>query len=291
MKIAVSGYAPEWRESWAALEDHLDAHVAEAAGAGAELLVYPEYGGIASALIGARQDATAADWAARLAETAEDWAALNRRLAAAHGVHILAGSTCAEAAGGLVNRTWLCTPEGTAGVYDKAILTPYERQEMGLIPGEALPVFDTALGRIGVLICYDSEFPLLARAMVEAGAELLLVPSYTDLPAGATRVRQSCRARAIEQQCLIVNAPLLGTCPSCELYDLGRGIPALFGPPDKGQPPSGILAEAADETPGWLIAEADPAAIAAPRLTGEVGNHAHWPEQARFGAARIVTPG
>ncbi|NDV01740.1 carbon-nitrogen hydrolase family protein [Pseudoroseicyclus tamaricis] len=290
MKIAVSGYAPEWLPDWAALEESLAAHVGGAVAQGAELLVYPEYGGVASGLIGQPEGLDAAGWADRLAERAEAWVGLNAHLAKAHGVHVLAGSTCVRLDGHIVNRTWLCTPDGATGHQDKAILTPYERDDMQLSPGQELNVFDTALGRIGVLICYDSEFPLLARGLVEAGAEMLLVPSYTDLPAGATRVRESCRARAIEQQCLVVNAPLAGACADCEIYDVGTGRPGLFCPPDVGQPPSGILAEAqSDAAPGWLIAEVDPAAISMPRLTGAVGNHAQWAEQKRVPPPGLIS--
>ncbi|MGZ9811803.1 nitrilase-related carbon-nitrogen hydrolase [Pseudoroseicyclus sp. H15] len=289
MKIAVSGYAPTWLPDWEALEAALAADLSEAAKAGAELLIYPEYGGVASGLIGSPGVLSAAGWAERLADRAEAWAALNAHLARAHGVHILAGSTCWRQAAGIVNRTWLCTPDGQTAKQDKAILTPYERDEMGLIPGQTLDLFDTALGRIGVLICYDSEFPLLARGLVEAGAEMLLVPSYTDLQAGATRVRQSCRARAIEQQCLVIDAPLLGTCEGCEIYDVGVGTPALFCPPDTGMPPNGILAEGQADVPGWLIAEADPVAIALPRSTGHVSNHGQWAEQQRIGPPQVVS--
>jgi predicted amidohydrolase len=88
-----------------------------------------------------------------------------------------------------VNRATLYGPGGIVGHQDKQIMTRFEREIWFVEPGAGLPVFDTLLGRIGILICYDSEFPLLARRMVEAGAEVLLVPSCTDSLAGFTRVR------------------------------------------------------------------------------------------------------
>ena len=278
--IAAAGYAPEWHDSWGAMAAKLDAWVADAAGQGADLLVFPEYGGLEAALIGRpAAPGTAEGWAMRMAERAEDWAALHLDLAARHGVHILAGSLAADGPRGRVNRSWLVTPKGIAGCQDKMILVPWERRPMGLVPGETLNLFETALGRIGVLICYDSEFPLLARALVEAGAEMLLVPSCTDLPAGQTRVRQSCRARAIEGQCLVVQAPMMGRLDGCEASEIATGRAGFFGPPDLGQPPDGILAQGETDVPGWTLATLDPGAIAAPREGGQVGNVAHWVEQ------------
>ena len=94
-------------------------------------------------------------------------------------------------------------------------------------------------GKIGIQICYDSEFPLFTRALVEQGADMILVPSATEFEAGYTRVRQSCRARAIESQCLIVHSPVLGPVEDCPLLEQGTGSAAIFCPPDFGLPQNG----------------------------------------------------
>ncbi|RYG89767.1 amidohydrolase [Loktanella sp. IMCC34160] len=281
MKIAACAYRPEWHPTPAALEAKLAAWVADAAGQGADLLVFPEYAGGEAALIGTPEgEPDPATWADRMADRAEDWAALHQRLARDNGVWILAGSLCAhDAVGRTVNRAYLFGPQGQLDWQDKLILTPYERHEMQISPGHEIRLFNTALGRIGVLICYDSEFPLQARALVEAGADMILVPSATDFPAGQTRVRQSCRARAIEGQCLIVQAPVLGGVAGCDVLDSGTGRVGFFCPPDFGLPSDGIIAQGDTDAPGWVIADVDPAAIAAPRQTGQVGNFAHWTEQ------------
>jgi len=279
MKIAAAAYAPEWHGDWAGLEAKLDAWVANAAAQGAELLVFPEYAGTEAALIGAPRDRSPVEWVEACAAVQDRWVALNARLAQDHGVYILAGSLPWRAADVTTNAAALCSPQGQTALQYKMILTPYEREEMALSAGQDLRLFDTALGKIGVLICYDSEFPLLARALAEAGAEMILVPSNTDFPAGQTRVRQSCRARAIEQQCLIVQAPLVGQVPDCTLLDTQTGTAALFCPPDYGLPADGIIAQGQPDYSAWVIADVDPSAIAAPRQTGQVGNFNHWPEQ------------
>lgn len=281
MKIAAAAYHPQWHATWDDLRAKLTAWVADAAGQGAQLLVFPEYAGAEAGLTGQAADApkTAPAWAAHLAENADRWTRLHCDLAKAYGVYILAGSLPYASPRGLVNAAAFCAPDGAWAMQEKLILTPYERTELQLVPGTALRLFETALGKIGVLICYDSEFPLQARALVAAGADVILVPSCTDFPAGQTRVRQSCRARAIEGQCLIVQAPLVGTVPDCDIVDQSTGRTGFFCPPDHGLPADGIIAQGQTDVADWVIADVDPTAIAGARKTGQVGNFTHWAEQ------------
>jgi predicted amidohydrolase len=148
-----------------------------------------------------------------------------------------------------------------------------------VVAGQGLTTFDTDLGRIGVVICYDSEFPLLSRALVEQGAEILLAPSCTDSLAGFTRVRVGSMARALENQCVVVHAPTVGLCDFCPAVDENIGAASIYGPPDRGFPPTGILAEGGMNSPGWTIADVSLEAIREVRRDGGVLNHAHWPEQ------------
>jgi len=279
MKIAAAAYAPQWHADWDSLAAKLDRWVADAAAQGAELLVFPEYAGVEAVLIGTPEDRDPLAWVAQCVAVQDQWIALNARLAQTHDLHILAGSLPWWDGSATTNMAALCDSNGQAAFQHKLILTPYERDEMGLSAGNDLRLFDTDLGKIGVLICYDSEFPLLARALASAGADMILVPSNTDFPAGQTRVRQSCRARAIEQQCLIVQAPLVGDVPDCAIADTQTGRAGFFGPPDHGLPASGIIAQGDTDVAGWTIADVDPQVIAAPRQSGQVGNFAHWPEQ------------
>ncbi|MCC7320853.1 MAG: carbon-nitrogen hydrolase family protein [Rubellimicrobium sp.] len=276
MRIAAVAHAPGRSPDWDTLEARLDRIVA---GAGADLVVLPEYAGVEAALIDAPATLSPVEWRDRTAAVALAWAGLVGTLARRHGCHILAGTTLWPTPEGIVNRAFLFAPSGAAVHQDKLILTPYERDVLHLTAGRELRLFETALGRIGVLVCYDSEFPLLARALVEGGASIILVPSCTDLPAGQTRVRQSCRARAIEGQCLIVQAPLVGGVAGCDIVDVNCGRAALFAPPDHGLPPDGIIAQSIPDQPAVVVAQVDPAAIARPRAEGQVGNFRHWPEQ------------
>lgn len=275
MKIAAVSYQCERLPGWVAHEAKLDAILREAA---ADLVVFPEYAAMEAALIAGPPTASITEWRDLAAERAESWVEQHRLMAQKHRCHIVAGSGPMATDRGVVNRSWLIAPDGRVGHQDKRLLLPYERDELSLQPGEELHLFDTRLGRIGLLICYDSEFPQQARALCEAGAEMILVPSCTDFPAGQTRVRQSCRARAIENQCLVVQAPLVGVVNGCDVIDRSTGRAGVFCPPDHGLPPDGILAQGETDRPGPVVIEVDPAAIAAPRLSGQVGNFSHWPE-------------
>lgn len=278
MRVAAAAYPVSDRlESWDAWEAKLSAWVM---GAGADLLVFPEYAAMELVLLAGDEVAgdprrSVAAVAALMPRADEIMAHLARRSRR----HILAGSGPVETARGLVNRARLFAPSGDSAYQDKQILTPWERDWLGMVPGEPPRVIETELGALGILVCYDSEFPLLARALTDAGAELLLVPACTDGLAGHTRVAVGTRARALESQCFAVHAPTVGAAPWCPVIDENRGAAAVYGPPDPITGPSGILAEGAFDTPGWITADLDFAAAERARAEGETRNHRHWNEQ------------
>ena len=155
--------------------------------------------------------------------------------------------------------------------------TRFERETWDIAPGGPLKLFDTALGKIGILICYDSEFPLLGRALQDA--DLILVPSCTEALSGYWRVRIGAMSRALENQCVTVMSSLVGSNEWSEAVDLNTGTGGVFGPPDIGFPSTGVISEGTMNQSGWTYAEIDPAAIANVRADGRVLNRTHWAEQ------------
>lgn len=284
MKVAAAAYPLDWFNDWSDYERKLDAWVARAAGEGAELLVFPEYGAMELASLGGRE--VAADIEGALCEVDRHKPgsdAMIARLARHYGVHILAGSgpvyDLPHAGDRPVNRASFFGPDGLIGHQDKVMMTRFEREDWKVVPGEGLQVFDTALGRIGILICYDSEFPLLGRVLAEAGVEILLVPSATEALAGFTRVRVGAMARALEGQFVAVHAPIVGDARWCYGMEENVGAASVYAPPDRGFPPTGILAEGRVGEPGWVHADISREAIAEVRRNGGVLNLSHWPEQ------------
>jgi len=288
MKIASAAYPLDFLPDWESYAGKLGEWVANAAADGAELLVFPEYGAMELASLGGAD--VAADLEAALHEVMRHTAAvieLHSTLAQKHGVHILGASGPAWAdAPRPVNRAILYAPTGVIGHQDKQIMTRFEREDWDIAPGQGLRVLDTALGKLGILICYDAEFPLLARALVEDGVEILLVPSATEALAGYTRVKVGAMARALENQCVAVHSPTVCPAEWCPAVDQNTGAAAIYGPPDLGFPDTGILAQTDLNSPGWAMADICLDAIARVRRDGAVLNHAHWNEQ----KARISFP-
>lgn len=277
--IAAAQYPIEQLTSWQAYVDKLTRWVEAAAAGGARLAVFPEYGAMELAAL---DPATAGDLQGCLGAVAgllEQVDALHRDLAMKHGMHILAASIPAAVEGGFVNRARLFAPSGKVGVQDKLVMTRFEREEWFISASGPLRLFETCLGRIGVNICYDSEFPLLARAQVEAGMELLLVPSCTDSEHGYWRVRLGAQARALEGQCYAVQSPTVGMAEWNPAVDVNRGAAGVYGPPDRGMPATGVLALGEMDAAQWVFAELDLARVAELRADGGVLNARHWAEQ------------
>ncbi|WP_170575153.1 carbon-nitrogen hydrolase family protein [Ruegeria atlantica] len=279
MKVATAAYNLDWIESWAQYEDKLDRWVSGAAGQGAELLVFPEYGAMELSTLDGAEVAGDLERSIRVvSDRMEEAQALHQRLAQAHNVYILGASApVVDGPGRPVNRATFYAPNGRLDHQDKQIMTRFEREDWDIAPGGPLKLFDTALGKIGVLICYDSEFPLLGRALSEA--DLILVPSCTEALAGYWRVRIGAMSRALENQCVSVMASLVGNNDWSEAVDMNTGTGGIFGPPDKCFPPTGVLAEGTLNKPGWTYADVDLSAIAEVRADGHVLNRAHWAEQ------------
>jgi predicted amidohydrolase len=219
-----------------------------------------------------------------------DWLALFGGIAQRHGIYVLAGSFLRlHEDGGYRNRSVLFDPQGHHGWQEKLRLTGFEKDAKVITPGDALKVFDTEWGRVGINICYDVEFPLYARAQAEAGAALLLVPSCTDTDAGAARVRIGCQARALENQLPVLCAVTAGESEWSAALDTNTGRAAIYVQPDRGLPDSGVLAEL-DAASGWLVAEVDVAGVQAARANGQVGVASDWQGQLLPGVqrARVV---
>lgn len=281
MKIATAAYSLDPLADFTAYAEKQINWVREAAREGADLLVFPEYGRMELAALSGMEAAGDLEGSLHAAHAyTEEADALMASLAEGYGVHILAasGPVFEEGSERPVNRAALFGPDGYLGEQDKQVMTRFEREKWNVVPGAPLEAIDTALGKIGILICYDAEFPLLGRELIEQGAEIILCPSCTDSLAGYSRVRIGAMARALEGQCVTVQSPTTGAAHWSPATDENVGIASVYGPPDLGFPATGIIAEGKLDTPGWTYAEIDRAAIARVRAEGAVFNHAHWPE-------------
>lgn len=287
LKAAAAQYPidrPETLEAW---RDKVAHWVADGAATGAQLLVFPEYAAIEqAAALGPEVSGNLEATLQAVADLERERIGLHQELAARHKVHILVGSgPVRKGQGRYVNAAQLVTPAGSVGVQEKMIMTPFEG-DWGISPGGPARVFATTLGVIGVAICYDSEFPLLVRAMAEAGAEVILVPSCTERISGWHRVRTAARARALENQIATVLSPTVGEALWSPAVDRNTGAAGIFVPSEQSISDDGVLAEGTLNASQWVAATIDLARLRHLRSSGEMRNYVDWGNQP--GAAQLA---
>ncbi len=153
------------------------------------------------------------------------------KLAVSYNINIITGSMFEYEEQELRNVSYLCRRDGTSEAQYKLHATPDERLHWGVIGGDLLRVFETDAGKIGILICYDIEFPELTRILRERGIDILFVPYYTDTKNGYLRVRTCAQARAIENEIYVVMTGSVGNLPNVENMDIQYSQSAVLHPP------------------------------------------------------------
>ncbi|AQS93096.1 carbon-nitrogen hydrolase [Polaribacter sp. BM10] len=178
-------------------------------------------------------------------------------LAITYNINIITGSMPEIKDGLLYNVGYLCKRDGTTDRYEKLHVTPDEAKVWGMQGGNELKTFDTDCGKIGILICYDSEFPELSRLLADEGMDILFIPFLTDTQNGYSRVRHCAQARAIENECYVAIAGSVGNLPKVNNMDIQYAQSMVFTPCDFSFPANGIKAEATTNTEMILIADVD----------------------------------
>jgi len=193
-------------------------------------------------------------------------------LARKHRLHIVAGSipVSGNSNDTVYNESFFFSPSGSHGVQGKLHMTRFETEEWRVSPRSTLKVFETELGRIAITICYDVEFPELARVAARAGAYILVVPSCTDDRQGFLRVRYCAHARAIENQMFVIQAPTVGSIPMVPAVSLNYGQASILTPSDFSFARDGILAEGTPNQEAMVIGELNLKTIAESRQDGTV---------------------
>ena len=279
--VASAQYDIGFFTDFAGYAEKLTTWVSEAVQQGARLLVFPEYGSMElTSILGANIYQDLHLQLHEMQRFHQDFLDLHQSLSRQFDVLILAATFPVQQADGhFRNRAYLFSPDGVSGFQDKLVMTRFENEQWSVTAGDEIKVLDTDLGRIAVNICYDAEFPLIANAQVQAGADLILVPSCTDTQAGFYRVRIGAQARALENQCYVVQSPTIGEAAWSGAVDINTGRASVYTPVDYGFTDNGILAEGVADKAGWVFAEIDMAGIAAVRETGQVFNYRDWPRQ------------
>ncbi|WP_130734737.1 carbon-nitrogen hydrolase family protein [Flavobacterium sp. J27] len=177
--------------------------------------------------------------------------------AISYNINIISGSMPFQEGGHVYNVGFLCRRDGTYEMYRKIHITPNEVFHWGMTGGNVIQTFDTDCGKIGIIICYDVEFPELSRLMADEGMNILFVPFLTDTQNGYTRVKNCAQARAIENECYVAVAGCVGNLPKVNNMDIQYAQAAVFTPSDFAFPSNGIKAEATPNTEMTLIVDVD----------------------------------
>jgi predicted amidohydrolase len=178
-------------------------------------------------------------------------------LAISYNINIITGSMPEIVNNQLYNIGYLCKRDGGVERFEKLHVTPDEAKVWGLQGGNSLKTFDTDCGKIGILICYDIEFPELSRLLADEGMDILFVPFLTDTQNGYSRVRNCAQARAIENECFVAIAGSVGNLPKVHNMDIQYAQSMVFTPCDFAFPTNGIKAEATPNTEMILLADVD----------------------------------
>lgn len=178
-------------------------------------------------------------------------------LAISYNINIITGSMPEVVRGKLFNVGYLCRRDGSVERFEKIHVTPDEERVWGMNNGSGFKVFDTDSGRIGILVCYDVEFPELPRILADDGMDILFVPFLTDTQNAYSRVRLCAQARAVENECYVAIAGSVGNLPKVHNMDIQYAQSAVFTPCDFAFPSNGIKAEATPNTEMILVADVD----------------------------------
>jgi predicted amidohydrolase len=207
---------------------------------------------------------------AQLAEMKDRYQEMFLRLANRSGLFIIGGSHPVRDAEGIRNVAHLFTPSGNIYTQDKLHITPTERHDYGIRPGNGIYVFDTSHARIGIQVCYDIEFPEVARLMTIAGAEVIFVPFSTDERKAYMRVRYTGHARAVENVIYVVLAGNVGNLPQVDNFLINYGQAIICTPSDFAFPPNAIAAKADSTSETVVISDLDLSSLEQAREVGSV---------------------
>lgn len=220
-----------------------------------DLALLPEF--FNAPLMGVENHSNSIDAIRSLAEYSEQIIEEISKLAVKYNINIIAGSIPVIENNLLYNVSYFCRRDGTLESQYKIHPTPFEKKAWIMHGGNELRVFDTDFGKIGILICYDIEFPELARLQADKGLQILFVPFWTDTKNAYLRVRCCAHARAIENECYVVITGSVGNLPKVDGADIQYAQSAVFSPSDFSFPHDAIMAETTPNTEMTLIVDLD----------------------------------
>lgn len=220
-----------------------------------DFVVYPEL--LTNQLLSLVREARPGLTVRRLDEFTDRYVEMFSTLAMRYNINIIGGTHLVVEDDTLYNVAYVFHRDGRIDRQYKLHITPPESKWWGVSPGDKLEVFDTDCGKIAVLICYDVEFPELARIAKAKGANILFVPYNTNLRSGHIRVRTCAHARCIENNVYVVLSGACGNLPAVDNADIHYARSAILTPSDIPFARDGVGAEANDNVETLVVHELD----------------------------------
>ena len=271
LRVASLQYLIRPVSSFDQFRDQVEGLIDTASDYGCQLLVFPEYFTVQLLTLGdVRRPID--EQIRSLACERDRFVNLMRDAAQRHGIYVVAGTIPEiDATSGMVhNRSYFCSPTGDIGVQGKLKMTRFEREDWKVRDSHTLRVFETNFGRVAIAICYDVEFPEIARAAARLDAHILVVPSCTDDRQGFLRVRYCAHARTIENQMYVIHSCTVGSLPMVPAVSLNYGQASILTPNDFPFARDGILSEGHPNQEMMVIGELNLRTIAEARESGTV---------------------
>lgn len=268
VRICAIQYMMKKIDSFAEFRTQVEYYVDVAADSGSDFAVFPEL--FTTQLMSFLDEKRPDQAIRRLATYTDQYIELFTELAVRYNVNIVGGSHFVETGGDVFNVAFLFRRDGTIEQQAKLHATPNERKWWGISEGDNVHVFDTDCGKIAILICYDIEFPELARITVDRGANIIFIPFCTDDRQGYLRVRYCAQARAVENQVYTCIAGTVGNLTHVENMDIQYAQSAIFSPSDFGFARDGIVGECDANVDTVVVGDVDLEILRRSRNSGSV---------------------
>lgn len=196
-----------------------------------------------------------------------------RDMAMRYNINIIGGSHPTRVENNRVdNISYVFLRDGNVHMQPKIHPTPNEVFWWNIEGGNTLNAIETDCGPIGVLICYDSEFPELSRHLADQGVQILFVPFCTDERQSYLRVRYCCQARAVENQFYVVMSGNVGNLPNVANMDIQYAQSCILTPCDFPFARDGIAADTTPNVETVAIADLRLETLKVARSNGTVQN-------------------
>jgi predicted amidohydrolase len=256
----------------AEFEEQVEYFVDVAADYNADFVVFPEL--FTLQLLSLETERLApAEAIIKIAGYKDRYRAFMEKLAVSYNINIIGGSHPTQMDSGEIrNVSYVFLRDGSVHSQEKLHPTPSERRWWNIKAGEGASAIQTDCGPIGVMICYDAEFPELARHLIDQGAMLLFVPFCTDERRAYLRVKYCCQARAVENQCYVVMSGVVGNLPNVENMDIHYAESCILTPSDFPFARDGVAADTAANTETIAVADLSLDDILVSRQSGAVQN-------------------